>query len=212
MSNEQMKGAHILRTPCADITTPDLFGTNIRIFNVNGERWFSGNNVCEALEILNPNDALSRLDPDEKGVGNADTLGGPQKVNIVSISGLFHLTFLSRKPLAKAFRRWVTGVLLPAIIEQGFYASPNLMLRTKEYLLMREIDNPADGFGHTCMAVCRRRGVTPERHRKRGHAFPAYILDEAARGKVAGRGPLVRGAEADVFVFIKDRALLTSNP
>ncbi len=37
---------------------------------------------------------------------------------------------------------------------------------------------------------------------KRGHAFPAHILDEAARGKAAGRGPLVKGAAADVFVFI----------
>jgi prophage antirepressor-like protein len=186
----------------ADLTTPDLFGTEIRRVDINGEDWFAAQDVCKALEIGNITMALRALDEDEKGLNSVETLGGFQMLNIVSESGLFHLTFLSRKPVAKAFRRWVTKELLPAIRRQGFYADPNLMLRTKEYLLMREIANPSDGFGHTCMAVCRRIGVTPERHRKRGHAFPARVLDEAARGKPAGRGPLVRGEAVDVFVFI----------
>lgn len=189
-------------TQNASLTTPDLFGKTIRRVDINGEDWFAAQDVCSALELSYVTKALLALDEDEKGLNTVQTLGGLQTLNIVSESGLFHLTFLSRKPVAKAFRRWVTGELLPAIRRQGFYADPNLMLRTKEYLLMRGISGPSDGFGHTCMAVCRRRGVTPERHRKRGHAFPARVLDEAARGKPAERGPLVRGEASDVFIFI----------
>ncbi len=42
-------------------------------------------------------------------------------MNVVSESGLYHLTFTSRKPQAKAFRRWVTGTVLPSIRQTGGY-------------------------------------------------------------------------------------------
>ncbi|GEM_PF-4461063 len=48
-------------------------------------------NICRILEIRNSRDALSRLDDDEKGVGNNDTLG-------VNESGLYSLILRSRKP------------------------------------------------------------------------------------------------------------------
>ena len=40
---------------------------------------------------------------------------------IVSESGLHQLIFSSRKPQAKAFRRWVTGTVLPSIRKMGGY-------------------------------------------------------------------------------------------
>jgi len=43
------------------------------------------------------------------------------KVAIVSESGLYHLILTSRKPQAKAFRRWVTGTVLPSLRKTGEY-------------------------------------------------------------------------------------------
>ena len=43
----------------------------------------------------------------------------------VTESGLYALAFKSRKPEAKAFRKWVTSEVLPAIRKQGRYESPN---------------------------------------------------------------------------------------
>ena len=45
----------------------------VRTFNKNGEVWFAAADVCAALEINNPRQAVTRLDDDEKGVISSDT-------------------------------------------------------------------------------------------------------------------------------------------
>lgn len=74
---------------------------------------------------MNPRQVLDRLDEDEKGVISMDTLGGEQKVNIINQYGLFSLILSSRKPSAKAFKRWVTHEVLPSIAAKGSYSIPN---------------------------------------------------------------------------------------
>jgi prophage antirepressor-like protein len=43
------------------------------------------------------------------------------KVNIVNESGLYSLILKSRKPEAKAFKKWVTSEVLPSIRKTGMY-------------------------------------------------------------------------------------------
>ncbi len=43
---------------------------------------------------------------------------------MVSESGLYALILTSRKPQAKAFRRWVTGEVIPSIRKTGHYTLP----------------------------------------------------------------------------------------
>ena len=92
-----------------------------RIIDRNGEPWFVLADVCRELEIANSRDAASRLDDDEKDVVTADTLGGAQKMTIVSESALYSLIFRSRVPGAKRFKKWVTKEVLPAIRKTGGY-------------------------------------------------------------------------------------------
>ncbi|NUM33718.1 MAG: hypothetical protein HUU50_04210 [Candidatus Brocadiae bacterium] len=40
---------------------------------------------------------------------------------VLTESGLYTAIILSRKPNAKAFRRWITCEVLPSIREKGFY-------------------------------------------------------------------------------------------
>lgn len=77
--------------------------------------------VCKVLEINNPRNVSSRLDQDEKGVRQMDTLGGNQKVTIINESGLYAVILRSDKPQAKPFRKWVTSEVLPAIRKTGGY-------------------------------------------------------------------------------------------
>ena len=101
------------------------------VFGADGEPWWIAADVCAVLDIANPRDAMSRLDPDEKStVGSTDgrlesTLtpgSGPQSLNIINESGLYSLILGSRKPEAKAFRKWVTSEVLPQIRKTGKYA------------------------------------------------------------------------------------------
>ena len=109
------------------MTALDLFqydDHDVRVVSIQGEPWFVAADVCAVLDVRNNRDALGRLDDDEKGVATADTLGGPQIVSVISESGLYALTLTSRKPEAKAFKRWITHDVLPAIRKTGSYGSP----------------------------------------------------------------------------------------
>lgn len=86
---------------------------------LEGEPWFVAADVCRALGIGNSRDATARLDDDEKGVVSTDTLGGKQELTIVNEPGLYALVLSSRKPEAKAFKRWITHEVIPSIRKTG---------------------------------------------------------------------------------------------
>lgn len=87
----------------------------------DGEPWFVARDVCDALGIANSRQAMSRLDEDEKGVISNDTLGGTQEMAFVNEPGLYTLVLSSRKPEAKAFKRWITHEVIPSIRRHGGY-------------------------------------------------------------------------------------------
>lgn len=105
----------------------------IRTKLINGEPWFVGKDICNALGFANHNDALSRLDSDERdGVGITDPMGRNQEVTVINESGIYHLIFQSRKPEARAFRKWVTNVVLPSIRRTGTYSSNSIQTPVEE--------------------------------------------------------------------------------
>ncbi len=81
----------------------------LRVVLREGAPWFALVDVCAATAHSNPSMAASRLDDDEKGISSVDTLGGQQETILISESGLYSLILTSRKPEAKAFKRWVDG-------------------------------------------------------------------------------------------------------
>ena len=95
----------------------------IRTTIQNGEPWFVAADVCKALDITQNRNAVARLDDDEKGVRLTDTLGGKQKLTVVNEAGLYSLVLGSRKPEAKAFKRWITHEVLPTIRRTGGYVN-----------------------------------------------------------------------------------------
>lgn len=97
---------------------------SVRTTMIDGEPWFVAKDLCMILEIQNSRDTLAKvIDEDEKGVANLYTPGGFQKMSVLNESGLYHLIFVSRKPEAKAIRRWVTGTVLPSIRRTGSYTA-----------------------------------------------------------------------------------------
>ena len=96
-------------------------GKEVRTIQKNGEPWWVLKDICDVLEIGNSRDVTARLDEDEKGVDNIDTLGGRQELTVISESGLYNVILLSRKPEAKQFKRWVTHEVLPQIRQHGAY-------------------------------------------------------------------------------------------
>ena len=95
----------------------EAFG-KVRTLNLNGEPWFVAVDVCSVLDLSNPTIAVRRLDEDERAKFN---LGRQGDATIVNEPGLYTLVLGSRKPEAKAFKRWITHEVLPNIRKHGVY-------------------------------------------------------------------------------------------
>ena len=97
----------------------------VRTTVVDGEPWFVAADVCRALDIGNSRQAMTRLDDDEKNTVtlNDGIPGNPEKT-VVNEPGLYSLVLGSRKPEAKAFKRWITHEVIPAIRKTGGYHVP----------------------------------------------------------------------------------------
>jgi prophage antirepressor-like protein len=93
----------------------------VRTVSIDGEPWFVLKDVCEAISLANPSDTASRIDDDEKGIAQIDTLGGRQKMTVINEPGLYNVILRSDKPEAKSFKRWVTHEVLPVLRKTGSY-------------------------------------------------------------------------------------------
>lgn len=154
-----------MKKSVAVISSPE-FG-EIRSAVVDGTPLFVAKDICDALGISKYRDALTRLDEDERASISVDTLGGKQSMIAVNESGLYTLVFQSRKPEAKAFRKWVTGEVLPNIRKHGVYMTPEVAMSTKnlkrlrkqmleqmrKYLIEDDLRKCAKRFGTSSMAV-----------------------------------------------------------
>lgn len=101
---------------------------DVRTVNKNGEPWFVAADVCRVLELGNPTMALDRLDEDEKALISIEGLSrGNDNGNIINEPGLYTLILGSRKPQAKAFKRWITHDVIPSIRKHGLYATDELL-------------------------------------------------------------------------------------
>ena len=106
------------------------FGS-IRSLKIDDEPWFVAKDVCEMLDIKNPTQAVGRLDKDERTILN---IGRQGRTNFVNEYGLYNLILASRKPEARAVKRWITHDVIPAIMKNGNYDfdSQDLMKRLAE--------------------------------------------------------------------------------
>lgn len=93
----------------------------LRSVSRHHEPWFVAMDVAAALGYSDTEAMTRKLDDDEKQ--NLQIVGfGPRGATLVSESGLFSAILGSHKPESKAFKRWVTSVVLPSIRKHGAYA------------------------------------------------------------------------------------------
>lgn len=126
-----------------DLTTfsnPE-FG-QVRTVEINGTPWLVGKDVAVALGYKNTKDALDRhVDAEDKHQSDEvvihDSMGREQHPIIINESGLYSLILSSKMPKAKAFKRWVTSEVLPAIRKNGAYES----FQTQQHIEQLEATN-----------------------------------------------------------------------
>ncbi|MDM8214762.1 BRO family protein [Desulfovibrio piger] len=110
---------------------------SVRVIMKDNEPWFVGRDVCIILGT-DPKDIPAILDRDERMplsaiLGIIDSVSDYNRLRkdtlLISEAGVYSLILRSRKPAAKAFKRWVTHEVLPAIHRHGIYATESTVER-----------------------------------------------------------------------------------
>lgn len=102
--------------------------TAVRAVVIDGEPWFVLADLARVLDIKDVSRLASRLDDGVRRTHPIpDSMGRIQNPTLVSEAGMYEVVIRSDKPEAVAFRRWITGTVLPEIRRTGsFNAQPAL--------------------------------------------------------------------------------------
>ena len=94
----------------------------VRTTVIDGEVWFVGKDIAEALGYSNPQKATrDHVDAEDKKVNETFSLGQGSAPILINESGMYSLIFASKLPTAKEFKHWVTSEVLPSIRKSGMY-------------------------------------------------------------------------------------------
>lgn len=104
-------------------------GRPIRIKIVDGEPWFLGKDVADALGYTNTRKAIGdHVDEEDKTTVTFRYPGSnyKSKAVIINESGMYSLVLQSHLPDAKKFKQWITKEVLPSIRKTGGYGTQQL--------------------------------------------------------------------------------------
>ena len=125
------------------MTTSVIFNfqsQEIRTFTRDGEPWFVAADVAQALDYRDAHNLTRILEAYEKDTHIVSTPGNNQEMTIINESGLYSAILKSRKPEAKAFKRWVTCEVLPTIRKTGGYRAPKTRKTSPGGLTLEQIE------------------------------------------------------------------------
>jgi prophage antirepressor-like protein len=108
------------------ISKKDFNGIEVSVYGTTEDPKFLAKDVAEILGVQNPTDMIRSLDESERGVVIIYTLGGPQSVSYLTEDGLYEVLMLSRKPVAKTFKK-VVKQMLREMRQHGFTATESTL-------------------------------------------------------------------------------------
>jgi len=116
----------------------ERFGS-IRTTEINGEVWFVGKDVAEALGYTNPSKAISDHVNEDDKLNNDSLLSLGQRGGwLINESGVYSLIFGSKLESAKDFKHWVTKEVLPSLRKTGSYTLTMPQVSKDELSVMAE--------------------------------------------------------------------------
>ena len=124
---------------------------DIRTIMIDGEPWFVGKDVANALGYTKTDGMTRLVDDDDKGTISSADLGEQvykqsYTMGIINESGLYAAIFGSKLESAKKFKKWVTSEVLPQLRKTGSYGIPKLPQTPMEllelhYEAIKQVDN-----------------------------------------------------------------------
>ena len=181
-------------------------GASVRMQMIKDEPWFVAKDVADYFGDTHRERTMRALDDDEKGVTQMETPGGNQTVAIVNESGLYSMIFQyqpqkargvstdyinERREKIRAFRKWVTGEVLPSLRKYGYYVDPGAQLTDEQ---REELERVM--MGRMRRYLSRRDYIQVAR----STGYPVWFVQRVVAGQAGGH------AES-VMLALQERAL-----
>jgi prophage antirepressor-like protein len=128
----------------------------INTFKSGDDVYFIGNEVASVLDYKDANQAVrERVDTDDKIALQVLNERNPvlntgldlhPHTTLINEAGLYTLVLGSRKPIAKAFKKWVCSQVLPSIRKTGTYTMPTIESKQQRVALIESACRLMDGY------------------------------------------------------------------
>lgn len=197
-------------------------GKQVRTRTINGTIWFIARDVCDVLDIGNLSMAMQGLDEDEKqqvngNISSTDVAPGGREPYMINESGLYSLILRSRKPEAKAFKKWITSEVIPAIRRTGVYSIAPAPKREHTRLelarMILDAEERAEALSVDLQVVEAQRKALEAKKREDAPKVFAYheLMDSTGTCSVAEAAQIVNLphiGQNGFFALLRDRGII----
>lgn len=172
----------------------------VRSVMIDAEPWWVAADVCTVLEIGNPSQAVSYLDEDERSSTLISSEGGQSRpANIISEPGLYSLILRSRKPQAKAFKRWITHEVIPSLRRTGSYS-----VQPREMTKLEVLQAAIESEQARLVAEARVAELEPAAHSWNTLASAEGDFSVADAAKILSRDPSIKTGRNRLFGILHE--------
>ena len=121
----------------------------VRTVVIDGEPWFVAKDISDRLGYAKPSNMTKMIDDEDKKIVNSKELTSGSnsehqvykqsyQLSIINESGLYAAIFGSKQGNAKAFKKWVTSEVLPAIRRTGSYSTNQIATTDDKIALLAQ--------------------------------------------------------------------------
>ena len=156
--------------------------------------WFKGKEVAACLGYTNPRKAVRDHVDEEDRKACAELMKKGKELNhqphegYINEAGLYSLAMRSKKPQAKAFKRWVTHEVLPSLRKFGAYSTGKVQQACSALLTSDFVTEPEEearhlyimkySFDNTAVKVGRTQDV--EKRRQQLQSSHNFVMEVVA--------------------------------
>lgn len=174
-------------------------GHQVRTIIRDGEPWFVLKDVCGVLDLAH-RVVRQRLNDDVCSTyAIPDSLGRLQETTIINEDGLYDVILESRKPEARAFRKWITSEVLPSIRKTGTYSVAQYRLPQSYAEALRML---ADEVEKNEKLEAENRQMKPK-----AEAYDVFLTGENCQSVGAVAKALGTGQNR-LFAFLREKKIL----
>lgn len=161
------------------INEQEVLGKNFRIYGDFENPLFLAKDVAEWIEHSNLTVMVNSVDEDEKTISRTkDCLGRENTATFLTENGLYEVLMLSRKPIAKEFKKEVKKILHQLRIKGGYITEKGVgaILDNPDYLM--ELINES---GKRLLEMRKRAEVAENKNALLMHTPKSYTVSEIAK-------------------------------